>query len=519
MKHICATGVWRIFPLTFMYVVGIAMVAPQLPALLLDFMASRRAGMHLRCEDFHPHKQPSDCRDAYSDVVWWSTSTSFFTNSVLTFLMAPMVGTWSDVLGRRPFLLASMCLGSLPLAVLLCHLMLGSSLLFYYPASALGGAVSIISITLAYIADLLTPCYRATGFGALMASFSVGILIGPAIGSMLDPLAATYGACGCGLLCILYVYFLVPESLSPEAMLEAQRMQDSNQAKALGHTGGLRILFRSKLFKRLTVCLMVSGIVTDGLADLLIQYFKLLFNFSVQDVTLVFELFGVCGLLVQTVVLRYMLAWLGEARVLTVGLSAAMLEMLLVSFISAKWQAFGVVAIGSLGGMAFPAISSIKANNVADSEQGTIQGALYGAKALATGTGPLLFAAMFAGFTKTDSPLPYFPGAPFLLGTALMVVAIGYSLTIDSSAARGNNTAVAPGPSAGEGSDLEAPLMRHEHGHTPQHLADLPLPNQGYVAAEAVEALLLDNQREEAQVHGGGRCAPGRSSQQQGSGA
>lgn len=29
---------------------------------------------------------------------------------------------------------------------------------------------------------------------------------------------------------------------------------------------------------------MVSGIVTDGLADLLIQYFKLLFNFSVQDV-------------------------------------------------------------------------------------------------------------------------------------------------------------------------------------------------------------------------------------------
>lgn len=39
-----------------------------------------------------------------------------------------------------------------------------------------------------------------------------------------------------------------------------------------------------------------------------------------------------------------------------------------------------------------------------------MQGALYGAKALATGTGPLMFAAMFAAFTKTDSPLPYFPG-------------------------------------------------------------------------------------------------------------
>lgn len=53
-----------------------------------------------------------------------------------------------------------------------------------------------------------------------MASFSVGILVGPAIGSVLSPLAATYGACACGLLCIVYVYFVVPESLSPEAMQE-----------------------------------------------------------------------------------------------------------------------------------------------------------------------------------------------------------------------------------------------------------------------------------------------------------
>lgn len=61
-----------------------------------------------------------------------------------------------------------------------------------------------------------------------------------------------------------------------------------------------------------------------------------------------------------------------------------------------------------------------------------MQGALYGARALATGTGPLLFAAMFSAFTKSDSPLPYFPGAPFLLGTLLMTVAIGYSLLIDN---------------------------------------------------------------------------------------
>ena len=62
--------------------------------------------------------------------------------------------------------------------------------------------------------------------------------------------------------------------------------------------------------------------------------------------TLVFEMFGVCGLLVQTVVLRYMLKWLGEARVLTVGLTAALVEMLLVAFINAKWQVGAAPRLG-----------------------------------------------------------------------------------------------------------------------------------------------------------------------------
>ena len=43
--------------------------------------------------------------------------------------------------------------------------------------------------------------------------------------------------------------------------------------------------------------------------------------------------------------------------------------------------------------------------------QGTIQGALYGAKALAQGIGPLVFAALFSAFSRSDSQLPYFPGA------------------------------------------------------------------------------------------------------------
>lgn len=42
--------------------------------------------------------------------------------------------------------------------------------------------------------------------------------------------------------------------------------------------------------------------------------------------------------------------------------------------------------------------------------QGAMQGALFGARSLATGLGPVLFAAAFSVFSRSDSRLPFFPG-------------------------------------------------------------------------------------------------------------
>lgn len=42
--------------------------------------------------------------------------------------------------------------------------------------------------------------------------------------------------------------------------------------------------------------------------------------------------------------------------------------------------------------------------------QGAMQGALFGARSLATGMGPVIFAAVFSLFSRSDSRLPFFPG-------------------------------------------------------------------------------------------------------------
>lgn len=67
--------------------------------------------------------------------------------------------------------------------------------------------------------------------------------------------------------------------------------------------------------------------------------------------------------------------------------------------------------------------------------------------------------------------LPQFciTGAPFLLGSTLMLVAIGFALSIDKDAGKGSD---ALEPLLGEDdTDVEAPLLAEDH------IADLPLPN------------------------------------------
>jgi len=49
-----------------------------------------------------------------------------------------------------------------------------------------------------------------------MASFSLGILIGPVIGAFLNPLVAASVAAATGGFCMLFIAFLLPESLSQE---------------------------------------------------------------------------------------------------------------------------------------------------------------------------------------------------------------------------------------------------------------------------------------------------------------
>jgi MFS transporter, DHA1 family, tetracycline resistance protein len=142
--------------------------------------------------------------------------------SLAQFVTAPILGRWSDRIGRRPILLASLvctCVGYVWLA-------LAGQLWMLFAARLLQGAgAGNIGTAQAYITDVTPPEGRARGMGMIGAAFGLGFTIGPAIGGLLagsDPATARLALPGLLAAALSATAFLVAalvlkESLPPES--------------------------------------------------------------------------------------------------------------------------------------------------------------------------------------------------------------------------------------------------------------------------------------------------------------
>ncbi|KFM25034.1 Hippocampus abundant transcript-like protein 1 [Auxenochlorella protothecoides] len=438
-KELWESRAWRLFPLILLYVgterlhlthipTALTFLVPHLPTLLTNDFASRRAGRQLHCEDYVVAEAPTACRDAHSEVVAWSSGASFLSNTVISLFMIPMVGHWSDLYGRRPFMAAPQLASLGSLGVVLLHLRIGLPLYWYYVVQVCMSGFSALAVNLAFLADTLSPVNRPPAFGLVLAVFSAAVILGPTLGSHLGADLAVKAAMVVVLLCSISTLTLLPESLPKEARGRPPTSPHARQP--LPAWRAVTILTRSRLFITLTLCMMLMGMTAEGIQDLLVQYLQLKLGFGVQDQAHLFVVLGVGGLLVQGLLLRPLLSLAGDKSVLMLGLTASLVQQLALAVAGTKTQALAAVGLGAIGSVTFPVISSLKANNARRDEQGAVQGALMGARAVASGFGPIVFSLLFAAFTRSDSPLPYFPGAPFLLAAALTLGAAGAALSM-----------------------------------------------------------------------------------------
>ncbi len=336
--------------------------------------------------------------------------------AIVQFLCAPLVGALSDRYGRRPVLLLSLFGFGLDYLVLAMAPTIG----WLFVARVIAGFFGASFTTgAAYIADVSTPEKRAQNFGLLGAAFGLGFIIGPVTGGLLGeigPRVPFYAAAGLTMLNWLYGYFILPESLP----VENRRPFQWKRANPMGALLALkRYPAVASLIGSLTFIYIASHAVQGTWSYFSMEKFK----WSEAMVGYSLGLVGVLSALVQGLLIRIVIPKLGSYKALITGISLNLVGLILFSLASEGWMLFAFLVPYALGGIAGPALQGILSNQVPANEQGELQGALTSMMSATGIVGPLMMTSIFAYFTHAEARI-YFPGAPFIAGALLIIVAL-----------------------------------------------------------------------------------------------
>ena len=335
----------------------------------------------------------------------------FASYALMQFTFSPLIGNLSDAYGRRPVLLIA--LGALVVDYLIMGIA-GTFWLLLVGRLLAGVAGATYSTASAYLADISPPDKRAANFGIIGAAFGIGFILGPALAGVVAEfdtrapffLAAALAACN-----FVYGFFLLPESLKPSKRRKFTRT-GSNPLRALRDAVRLKDL-------RIPLLVLFFFEIAVFVYPAVWSYFgREVYGWSARTIGLSLAAFGVSIALVQGVLIRYLIPWLGEARTAMLGTLAAISALIGVGMAPSEVWVFALIPVMALGDLTPPALSGMLSNRVGEDRQGILQGVLSSIGAIQSIIGPVVMTGVFQIFADTKGL--YLPGAPFLLGALML---------------------------------------------------------------------------------------------------
>ena len=381
-------GLFLVFMIMFLDVIGIAIIMPVLPTYLRELTGD-------------------DLSQAAIDGGWL-----LLVYAGMQFLFAPFIGNLSDRFGRRPVLLA--CILTFAIDNLICALATSYWMLFVGRVLA-GISGASFGTAAAYIADVSTDETRAKNFGLMGIAFGTGFALGPVIGGVLGefgPRIPFYGAAVLAFLNFVAAWFLLPESLAPEH----RRRFELSRANPLGALLQMRnypgVLWVGLVF----FCYWLAHAVYPAVWSF-VSAFR--YGWSEGQIGLSLGIFGVGGAFVMAVVLPRVVPRLGEFRTAALGLAFAVVGLSGYAAAYQGWMIYAVIVLTALESLADPPLRSIASARVPPAAQGELQGALTSVSSITTIIGPLIFTQVFSHFTGPLAPV-VFAGAPFALAALIL---------------------------------------------------------------------------------------------------
>ncbi len=352
-------------------------------------------------------------------AVWGGILATIF--AAMQFIFGPTLGSLSDRFGRRPVLLISLAVMAFDYVLMA----VAGTITLLIIGRILGGITAATQSTAAaYMADISEPDEKAANFGLIGAAFGVGFVLGPLMGGLLAEYgtrAPFYAAAALAAANFVFGYFVLPETVT-DKIRRPFEWRRANPLGAFKHINKLPGLGRLML---ITFVYAIAFFVYPGVW----AYFGAeQFGWGPGMIGLSLGVFGIGIAVVQGVLMRPILRWLGERNAVIAGLAIDVLAFVALGFIQNGWIALALTPLTALGSIAGPALQGIMSRRADDNQQGELQGALASINAVATVVAPLVVTQTFWYFTK-DSTGIYLPGAPFLLSALLTIGCIALFLS------------------------------------------------------------------------------------------
>ena len=240
--------------------------------------------------------------------------------SGMQLIFAPIWGRLSDKYGRKPAIM----FGLLGNAVALAGFGFAETYFWLFVARSAAGIASaaVLPTVMAYVADVTTFEERGKGMGLMGAAMGLGFIFGPAIGGVMGSNDLPFFvAGGLSFLTFLFVLTTLPESLQPGIV---QRDHEWITARDLFQ--------KSTLSSPLIPLFLVAFFTTfsfSGLETTFPLFIEEGWQFNQKEMGWMFMVMGAIVVPLQGGLLGRLINWLGERRIILVGLLLNVIGMML----------------------------------------------------------------------------------------------------------------------------------------------------------------------------------------------
>ncbi|BAY73887.1 major facilitator superfamily MFS_1 [Nostoc linckia NIES-25] len=342
----------------------------------------------------------------------FETSLLFSIYSIAQFFATPVIGKLSDRFGSKPLLIISLA------GTVLANSIAGTATtaVILFLARFLDGITGgNASVAQAIISDVTIPEKRAQGFGIYGAALGLGFVLGPVTSLLAQQISLGFGFIVSGavaFVALLITIFFLPESL-PKKAEKAHNIFDL----------GLGNLIRGLVMPKIGVLLIINFCIgtTFTIFTYAFQpYYIHVLGQNSQSLTLLFLVFGVLGVIMQTWGVSILRKKINVVTILFLGIFFRSFSFVLMPVFPNIVYFVAVSILFSLfNSLVQPMISTLISLNTKAEDQGTAMGLNASYLSISNGIGPVIAGMLI----HQSDPKTY--GYPlYLAGTVTFLILI-----------------------------------------------------------------------------------------------